>query len=340
MIRQGIDKVFLTGSATTGQAVSRELAESATPSVLELSGCDAVFVLDDADPNLVSDCLLFGLTLNSSQTCMAPRRVFAGDQQADEILRLLKSKLSKRVVGWEQRSAGPPLDSQGGPALAMLAGPTLRMSGSQRALGVAAVKIRDAISGGAELVSGSLTDGNSPELCGIAVLDHVTSEMSVAQSDLFAPVLSFIRVESDIQALHENVKCPYALSATVFGSAARSEQFARRIHAGCVVINDMIVPTADPRIPFGGRGMSGHGMTRGEAGLLEMTQLKAIVATRRWFKPHLHSPTAADADVLEQLIRLEHSASPLQSMMAVPKMIKATLEQMKIRRRQRRKVTT
>ena len=109
VIRQGIDKVFLTGSATTGQAVSRELAESATPSVLELSGCDAVFVLDDADPNLVSDCLLFGLTLNSSQTCMAPRRVFAGDQQADEILRLLKSKLSKRVVGWEQRSAGPPM---------------------------------------------------------------------------------------------------------------------------------------------------------------------------------------------------------------------------------------
>ena len=340
VIRDGVDKVFLTGSATTGQAVSRELAESTTPSVLELSGCDAVFVLDDADPNLVSDCLLFGLTLNSSQTCMAPRRVFAGDQQADEILRLLKSKLSKRAVGWEQRSAGPPLDPNGGPAFAMLAGPTLRMSGSQRALGLAGVKIRDAISGGAELVSGSLTDGNSPELCGIAVLDHVTSEMSVAQSDLFAPVLSFIRVESDIQALHENVKCPYALSATVFGSAARSEQFARRIHAGCVVINDMIVPTADPRIPFGGRGMSGHGMTRGEAGLLEMTQLKAIVATRRWFKPHLHSPTAADADVLEQLIRLEHSASPLQSLMAVPKMIKATLEQMKMRRRQRRKVTT
>ncbi len=336
VIREGIDKVFLTGSATTGQAVSRELAESTTPSVMELSGCDAVFLLDDADPNLVSDCLLFGLTLNSSQTCMAPRRVFAGDRQADEILRLLKSKLSKRTVGWGQRSAGPPLDPNGGPALAMLAGPTLRMSGSQRARGLAAVKIREAISAGAELVSGSLTDGNSPELCGIAILDHVTSDMSVAQSDIFAPVLSFIRVESDIQALHENVKCPYALSATVFGSTARCEQFARRIHAGCVVINDMIVPTADPRVPFGGRGMSGHGMTRGEAGLLEMTQLKAIVVTRRWFKPHLHSPTAADADVMEQLIRLEHSAGPLQSLMAVPKMIKATLEQMKIRRSQRR----
>jgi acyl-CoA reductase-like NAD-dependent aldehyde dehydrogenase len=339
-IRIGVDKVFLTGSANTGRAVSRELAESATPSVMELSGCDAVFVLDDADLNLVSDCLQFGLTLNNSQTCMAPRRVFASNRQADEILRLLKAKLDARIVGWDKRSAGPPLDPHGGPALAMLAGHTLRDSGLERALRFAATKIQEAVSSGAELVCGSLSNTSPEELSGLAILDHVNSDMSITQADIFAPVLSFIRVESTEQALRENSKCPYSLSATVFGSPARCQQFARLIPAGCVVINDMIVPTADPRVPFGGRGMSGHGMTRGEAGLLEMTQLKAIVATRRWFKPHLQSPTAADADVMEQLIRLEHAAHPLQSLLAVPKMIKATMEQMKIRRSQRRKVTT
>lgn len=314
-IRIGVEKVFLTGSAQTGRAVSRDLTESATPSVMELSGCDAVFVLEDADLNLVSECLLFGMTLNKSQTCMAPRRVFANDQQSDEILRLLKMKLATRTSGSDLRTAS-----------------------SQRAFSFAATKIREAISSGAELVYGSLS--SAEEFSGVAVLDHVTSDMTIAQADIFAPVLSFIRVESADQALRENSKCPYALSATVFGSAARCQQFARLIPAGCVVINDMIVPTADPRVPFGGRGMSGHGMTRGEAGLLEMTQLKAIVATRRWFKPHLQSPTVADADVMEQLIRLEHAAHPLQSLMAVPKMIRATMEQMKIRRSQRRKVTT
>ncbi len=331
-IQQHIDKVVLTGSATTGQAVSRALADSTTDSVMELSGCDAVFVLDDADPELVSDCLLFGLTLNSSRTCMAPRRVFANDHLASEIMRLLKAKLNARAVGWDQRSAGPPLDSNGGPALALLVGPTLRLSGSQREFCLAAVKIREALSGGAELVFGALTLGNSPELSGVAILDQVTPDMSVAQSDIFAPVVSFIRVESEIQALHENAKCPYALSATVFGSPQRCQQFARRIDAGCVVINDMIVPTADPRVPFGGRGLSGHGLTRGEAGLLGMTQLKAIVASRRWFKPHLQSPTPADADVLEQLIRLEHAKSSLHSLKFVPGMIRATLAQMKFRR--------
>jgi aldehyde dehydrogenase (NAD+) len=333
-IRNDVDKVFLTGSATTGLAVSRELAESATPSVMELSGCDSVFVLEDADLNLVSDCLLFGLTLNNSQTCMAPRRVFANDHQADAILRLLKTKLESRDQNRQlELDKGSSTErGRNRPGSSSLRSP---ISASRQAT-VAAQKIREAIAHGAELISGTLTSSGPAELSGIAILDHVTSDMSIAQSDIFAPVLSFIRVSSDRQALQENARCPYALSATVFGSTALSRQFARRINAGCVVINDMIVPTADPRVPFGGRRKSGHGMTRGEAGLLEMTQLKAIVATRRWFKPHLHHPTAADSEVLEQLIRLEHARNPLQSLMAVPKMIRATIQQIKLRRARRK----
>jgi acyl-CoA reductase-like NAD-dependent aldehyde dehydrogenase len=310
-IRQGVDKVFLTGSATTGKVVGRALAESTTPSVMELSGCDAVFVLEDADLNLVSDCLLFGLTLNNSQTCMAPRRVFASDQQTDEILKLLKTKFQT----WKRDRGTIPLTES---------------------IGSVETTIRAAIAHGAELVLGSLTESNTESLSGVSVLDRVTSDMCVAQTDLFAPVLSFIRVKSESHALEENAKCPFALSATVFGSAARCQRFARRIPVGCVVINDMIVPTADPRVPFGGRSGSGHGMTRGQAGLLEMTQLKAIVRTRKWFKPHLHRATVADADVLEQLIRLEHAANPLKSLKALPNMIKATVEQIRLRRALRR----
>ncbi len=71
---------------------------------------------------------------------------------------------------------------------------------------------REAISSGADMVCGSIT--NAAELSGVAILDHVTSDMSITQADIFAPVLSFIRVESAEQALRENSKCPYALSAT------------------------------------------------------------------------------------------------------------------------------
>lgn len=306
-IRQGVDKVFLTGSAATGQAVSRDLANSTTPAVMELSGCDAVFILDDADPELVSDCLVFGLTLNQSRTCMAPRRVFVSDRMAEQVLPRLLNKLQLRA--------------QQSPFLA-----------DTEASGLAAEKIQDAISNGALLLAGSLHPSNGQsELHGVAILDQVTADMGITTADLMAPVLSFIRVTSEEEALRENALCPYALSATVFGTAHRCLKLARRIDAGCVVINDIIVPTADPRVPFGGRGKSGHGMTRGEAGLLEMTQLKAIVSTRRWFKPHLHTPTPVDADVMEQLIRLEHASSPLAKLMIVPRMIKANLSQLKFR---------
>ncbi len=306
-MRQGVDKVFLTGSAQTGKAVSRELAESTTPSVMELSGCDAVFVLEDADLELVSNCLLFGLTLNNSQTCMAPRRVFATNHQVDTILALLKTKLAE----YSRNAAAQPLG---------------------QIQGLAEAKIYEALTNGAVLALGHIREDDSPALKGVAVLDHVTAEMSIAQSDIFAPVLSFLRVDSEQQALELSRQCPFALSASVFGSAARCQQFARSVYAGCVVINDVVVPTADPRVPFGGRGMSGHGMTRGHAGLLEMTHQKAIVISRKWFKPHLQPPTTADSDVLEQLIRLEHVDSPLRALSFVPKVISATLRQTRLRR--------
>ena len=73
-------------------------------------------------------------------------------------------------------------------------------------------------------------------------------------------------------------------------------------------------------------------MTRGAAGLLEMTQLKSVVSTRAWFKPHLQLPTPQDADVLEQLIQLEHSASALHSLRIVPGLIRSVLSQLKFRK--------
>lgn len=311
-IHHRVDKVFLTGSATTGQAVSRELSESTTPAVMELSGCDAVFVLDDADPELVTDCLLFGVMFNNSQTCMAPRRVFATDAMTNLLIPLLQQKLRRREAqAWQP----------------------VTVPASQQAVQHAAELIAKATASGAELMSGTISlEESGSALQGIAILDRVTADMAVARTDLFAPVISFLRVTSEEQAVRDHARCPYALSAALFGSVNRCQDFARRISVGCVVINDMIVPTADPRVPFGGRGQSGYGTSRGAAGLLEMTQIKAIVTTRRGFKPHLQSPTPADADQLEQLIRVEHAAGPFSLLSSLPHLVRAALAQVRYRK--------
>ena len=99
-------------------------------------------------------------------------------------------------------------------------------------------------------------------------------------ADLQASDVRVVPVRDDDEALEFASRSPYALGATIFGEESSARQLASRINAGVVVINDMIVPTADPRVPFGGRCWSGFGTTRGAAGLLEMTTPKAIVVQR------------------------------------------------------------
>jgi acyl-CoA reductase-like NAD-dependent aldehyde dehydrogenase len=104
-------------------------------------------------------------------------------------------------------------------------------------------------------------------------------------------------VRNDDEALELAARSPYALGATIFGVEESARQLSEHINAGVVTINDMIVPTADPRVPFGGRGWSGFGTTRGAAGLLEMTVPKAVVIQRGKRLRHLE-PMPANAEEL------------------------------------------
>ena len=84
-IALGVDKVVLTGSATTGEAVLTQCSQTLTPATVELSGCDAMFVRADADLDLVVRAIEFGLRLNNGATCIAPRRLFVHRALAVEL---------------------------------------------------------------------------------------------------------------------------------------------------------------------------------------------------------------------------------------------------------------
>jgi acyl-CoA reductase-like NAD-dependent aldehyde dehydrogenase len=210
VIAGGVDKVFLTGSASTGRAVMRKLATDGVPSVMELSGDDSVFVLPGAEPDRVEKAVRFGVTLNSGNTCIAPHRVIT----------VCHPEVAARLR------------------------------------------------------------------CLLPVIETSTEDEALAAA------------------------CNgYALGASVFGPEPAARRFAARIDAGVVVVNDIIVPTADPRLPFGGRRASGFGVTRGAEGLLEMTALKAIsVRTTKWL-PHLEAPAEADGDLFAAFTAFLHAGS-------------------------------
>jgi acyl-CoA reductase-like NAD-dependent aldehyde dehydrogenase len=278
-IAQGVDRVVLTGSADTGRALLADLAPQLTPATLELSGNDAVFVLPDADLDLVADALAFGLRLNNGATCIAPRRVFVRHALAGELERRLQVHLSSM------------------PPVPVAAATVERL----------APLLDEARRANCRIV-GSAPQTGAPAMDSILVAD-ASPELALLKTDIFAPVLAVVPVRDCEEALRFDQMCSYALGASVFGPEESSRQLAARIHAGAVTINDLIVPTADPRLPFGGRGQSGYGVTRGAEGLLELTCLKTTSLRRGRLRPHYQPTTAVDQTVLLQYLHAAHGRS-------------------------------
>ena len=245
-IAAGVDKVFLTGSAATGAAVLSQLAAQLTPAVMELSGCDAVFVLPGAAIDRTIAALAFGLRFNGSATCMAPRRLFlVGDHpwMAPALIDHCKSFPAVALPARTQAQLADLLDEARG-------------------------------LGGSVLIGGSL------ESLRYAVVTRATPAMRIANSDFFAPVLCIFEVPDAQAAIAAHAPCPYALTAAIFGPEREARTMASQLRVGTVLINDLIVAAADPRVGFGGRKSSGFGVTRGREGLLEMTALKTVIVQR------------------------------------------------------------
>ncbi len=287
-IASGVDKVFFTGSAESGRRVLHQLAETLTPSVMELSGCDAVVVLPSANLDRVVKALSFGMRLNGSATCMAPRRIIA--------------------VGPAQRLVAPLIE-----ALAQLQ-PVHLSSATQHQI---ATLISEAVTEGATL-HGTLEESQRPIL-----LTGVRPGMQSAQADIFAPMLMLIEATDIEDARRINEACPFALTVSVFGDEREALSAASRMTAGTVLINDLIAPTADPRVPFGGRRQSGFGATRGTEGLLEMTAPKTVLVRRGSSTRHFEPTSSTHTGLFQGLIRAGHAATWRERLEGVRQMIAA-----------------
>jgi acyl-CoA reductase-like NAD-dependent aldehyde dehydrogenase len=273
-----VDKVVLTGSTETGTQILASLAPHLTPAIMELSGCDTAFVRPDANLDLVISALAFSLRWNGGATCIAPRRVFV----PPPLLAGLTHRLADRV-----RDLGPfdvgPSDFE-----------------------LARQLVQQACQSGARLVCGGFEDDDRMRPI---VLTDVTPDMAVLRTAVMAPVLSLMHAADDNAALEADACCPYALGVVVFGQEKTARDLAAQVRAGVVLINDVIVPTADPRLPFGGLGRSGYGVTRGAEGLLEMTAVKALSVRRGHWRPHYEPPHPGHADLFRAYIQAVHSAS-------------------------------
>jgi acyl-CoA reductase-like NAD-dependent aldehyde dehydrogenase len=301
LLEAEVDHVVFTGSASTGRRVASSLGSRLISSTMELSGCDAMFVLDDADLPLAARAAWFGATVNCGQTCVAVRRAF--------VHRSLYAAFADALA-----------------ILVTAAGPVRLVLPSQ--VQEAERLVRAALAQGGRLLQLPLPDQNLAEdLCTPTVVIDARPEMALCREASFAPVLAVLPFDTVEEALQMNAQCRYGLGASIFTrDTSRANQLAAQLRAGMVTVNDVIVPTAHPATPFGGCGASGWGVTQGAEGLLEMTLPQVVSVRGGKFRPHYDlsaGSTASQGDLVRALLDAGHGVTLGQRLRGWFRLVKA-----------------
>ncbi|HLI51321.1 MAG TPA: aldehyde dehydrogenase family protein, partial [Thermomicrobiaceae bacterium] len=258
-----VDKVAFTGETATGREILRLAAGTIKKVSLELGGKSPNIVFPDADLNEAVNGSLFAIFTNAGQRCTARTRLFLHQSIYDRFMADFTDKAGRIRVG-------DPLED------ATQMGPVISSAQCQRVLSY----VERARSEGAELVMGGkrperedLQAGNFVEP---TIFGQVRNDMTIAQEEVFGPVLSIIPSKEDAEVLELANKTIYGLAATIWtNDLKRAHQMAAGLRAGNVSIN---YPTVNPpEAPFGGFKQSGIGRELSRHALELYTQVKNVV---------------------------------------------------------------
>ena len=259
----GVDKVSFTGSIRTARRLVAAAGETNLKKLtLELGGKSPQIVFPDADLDQAIPACLWGIFGNKGETCNAGSRVLVHAKGYDAFVAALADRA--RAV-----KVGDPLD----PATEM--GSQI----SRRQLDTVLGYVREGCAQGARLVAGGERDVEGAKARGHflrpAVFADVRPEMTIAQEEIFGPVVACLRFEDEAEALAIANGTRYGLAAAIWTSdVARAHALARRIQAGVVWIN--CFNEFDDAVPFGGFKESGWGRDLSHHALDGFLQLKAI----------------------------------------------------------------
>ncbi len=260
----GVDGISFTGSTATGKSIARACVERGAKYQLEMGGKNPVVVLEDADLSQAVELTVQGAMRSAGEKCTATSRAIVVDRVADEFTRRVVGRVRDLHLG-----PGTDPDAYLGPLI------------SEKARDNVLTNIEKAKQEGAHVLCGGQA-GHRPDLAHghyvwPAVLDHVTPGMTIAQEEVFGPVLAILRVPDFDAALKVANDVAYGLSASVFtrdlGNAMR---FAREIEAGMVRVNGETAGV-EPQAPFGGvKASSSFSREQGQAAKDFYTQIKTI----------------------------------------------------------------
>jgi aldehyde dehydrogenase (NAD+) len=256
-----VAKISFTGSVAVGETIMRDGAATMKRVTLELGGKSPTVLLDDAALDKAIPAALSMAFMNSGQACAAGTRLLVPKSRLDEVKLAIREAMPAFPVG-----------DPANPNIAV--GPMV----SQKQYDRVESYIRKGFEEGAEVLVGGEGHPEGLEVGYFVkptVFVNVKNDMTIAQEEIFGPVLSVIAYDSEDEAVRIANDSKYGLHAAVLGTdIQRAHRVASQLRAGRVVINGM---TDDPQAPWGGFKYSGVGREYGRYGIEAFLEPKAIL---------------------------------------------------------------
>jgi len=256
-----VAKISFTGSVAVGETIMRDGANTMKRVTLELGGKSPTILLDDAALDKAIPSALVMAFMNSGQACAAGTRLLVPNNRLEEVKQGIREAIHAFAVG-------DPAD----PKTAV--GPMVSQKQYERIQSY----IRKGIEEGAEVLVGGEGHPEGFEagyFVKPTVFVNVKNDMTIAQEEIFGPVLCVIAYDSEDEVIRIANDSKYGLHAAVIGTdLERARRMASQIRAGRVVINNM---TDDPQAPWGGFKYSGVGREYGRYGMEAFLETRAIL---------------------------------------------------------------
>jgi acyl-CoA reductase-like NAD-dependent aldehyde dehydrogenase len=247
--------ISFTGSVPVGNIITKSAGIKKVS--LELGGNAATYIDKSADLDLAANRCALGAFVNSGQVCISLQRIYVDASVYDEFAEKMAAETGKLIVG-------SPYDDE------TFMGPLIDEESAQRALSW----VQSAIDEGARPVTEVKCEGT---MFYPTVMADVTDDMAIVCEEVFAPIVSLVKVDGFDDAAPRMNNSPYGLQFSVFtNDLALTQRAVDELDAGGIVINDMPTLRFDIQ-PYGGVKLSGVGREGPHFAIEEMTEIKSII---------------------------------------------------------------
>ncbi|MGN7861255.1 aldehyde dehydrogenase family protein [Microbacterium sp. 22303] len=258
-LHPGISKISFTGSTATGKKVMEACASNLKRITLELGGNDAAIVLPGADHKELVEKLFWAAFGNSSQWCVAIKRLYIHSSKYDGFLQDFVAYAKDRVVGdgMDPASELGPVQNTMQYAKLLDMFEDIRTHGYSVALG------------------GTIDEGRAGNFVPVTIVDNPPDSSRIVREEPFGPVLPILKYDSIDEVVRRANDTPAGLGGSVWGPADEAESVARRLDTGTVWVNEIHIHGVS--LPFGGHKQSGIGVENGVEGLGEFTNVQTLM---------------------------------------------------------------